>query len=123
MSVIAFIIVFIILALLISWLGNLLSDLFDSLNLGFIDKIGGFVFGIAKGFLLIGVLILLLDFFGMKDVVQEETREKSKLYKTSEKVASWICDNKDGWLKELNEKYEKVEKQIKEDDDNSNDLI
>ena len=123
MSVISFIIVFIALALLINWIGNLLSDLFDSLNLGFIDKIGGLVFGVAKGFLLIGVLILLLDFFGIKDVLKEETREGSKLYKTSEQVASWICDNKDGWLKELNNEYEKVEKQFKDDDDKNKDLI
>ena len=122
MSVISFIIVFIALALLINWIGNLLSELFDSLNLGFIDKIGGLVFGIAKGFVLIGVLILLLDFFGIKDVIKEETREGSKLYKSSEKVAAWIYDNKDGWFKELNEGYEKVEKQLK-DDDKNNDLI
>ena len=118
MSVISFIIVFIALALIISWLGKLLSNLISSLNLGFIDKIGGFLFGIAKGFLLIGVLILILDFFGIKDVIKEETRESSKLYKSSEKVATWIYDNKDSWLKDLNEKYEKVEKQFKDDDKN-----
>ena len=118
MSVISFIIVFIILALLINWIGNWLAQLAETLNLGFIDKIGGLIFGIAKGFLLIGVLILLLDFFGIKDVLKEETRESSKLYKTSEKVATWIYDNKDGWLKDLNEEYEKVEKQFKNNDKN-----
>ena len=118
MSVISFIIVFIALALLINWLGGMLAKLVESLSLGFVDKIGGLVFGIAKGFLLIGVLILLLDFFGIKDVLKEETREGSKLYKTSEQVAKWIYDNKDGWLKDLNEEYEKVEKQFKNNDKN-----
>lgn len=113
MSVISFIVVFIVLALLINWLGNLLANLLESVNLGFIDKIGGIILGIAKGFLLVGVLILLLDFFGIKDVLDEETREKSKLYKNSEKVAAWIYENKDGWLKKINEEYEKVEKAIK----------
>lgn len=112
MSVISFIVVFIALALLISWLGKLLSDLFASLNLGFVDKLGGLVFGVAQGFLLIGVLILLLDFFGVKDVLKEETREGSKLYKTSERVATWIYDNKDGWFKKLNEGVEKVEETL-----------
>ena len=118
MSVISFIIVFIALALLINWLGKLLANLIESLSLGFIDKIGGVVFGIAKGFLLVGVLILLLDFFGIKDVLDEETRENSKLYKNSEKVAAWIYENKDGWLKKINEEYEKVEKQFKKDKEN-----
>ena len=116
MSVISFIVVFIVLAIIINWLGGLLARLIESLNLGFIDKIGGFVFGVAKGFLLIGVLILILDFFGIKDVLNEETRESSKLYKSSEKVASWIYDNKNGWMKKINEEYEKVEKSIKGQD-------
>lgn len=114
MSVISFIIVFIALALLINWLGGLLSDLIASLSLGFVDKIGGFVFGVAKGFLLVGVLILLLDFFGIKDVLNEKTRENSKLYKSSEKVATWIYENKDGWLKKLDVEYDKVEKKVED---------
>ena len=112
MSVISFIIVFVVLALLINWLGGLLAKLIESLNLGFIDKLGGIVFGVAKGFLLIGVLILILDFFGVKDVLKKEIREESKLYKTSEKVATWIYDNKSGWLEKLDEKYDKLEEKI-----------
>ena len=119
-AVIAFIIVFIALALLINWLGSLLADLVASVSLGFIDKIGGFVFGIAKGFLLIGILILVLDFFGIKDVLDEETRENSKLYQSSEKVAAWIYDNKDNWLKQIDDEYEKVEKKFKKDNDVDN---
>ncbi len=114
MSVISFIVVFIALALLISWLGNLISDLFASMNLGLVDKLGGLLFGIAQGFLLIGVLILLLDFFGIKDVLNKETREGSKLYKTSEQVATWIYDNKDGWMEKIHEKYDKAEEAVEE---------
>ena len=116
MSVISFIIVFIALALLINWLGNWLAQLVESISLGFIDKIGGIVFGIAKGFLLVGVLILLLDFFGIKDVLNEETRKGSKLYKYSEDVATWIYDNKDGWINKIEEKF-------KDKDDDVEDLI
>jgi len=114
MSVISFIVVFIALALLISWLGNLISDLFASMNLGLVDKLGGLLFGIAQGFLLVGVLILLLDFFGIKDVLNEETREGSKLYKASEQVATWIYDNKDGWMEKIHEKYDKAEEAVEE---------
>ena len=121
-AVIAFIIVFIVLALLINWLGSWLSDLIASINLGFIDKIGGFVFGIAQGFLLVGVLILLLNFFGIKDIVNEETREGSKLYKSSERVATWIYDNKEGWLKHIDKEYDKIEKKLKGEDENGDDL-
>lgn len=114
MSVISFIIVFIILALLISWLGKLLADLFATMKLGFFDKIGGFVFGVAKGFLLVGVLILVLDFFGIKDVINKDTREKSVLYTNSEKVAAWITDNKDSFIEEFEDKIDDAEDEIKD---------
>lgn len=102
MSVISFIIVFIALAFVITWLGSMVANLIESLNLGFVDKIGGAVFGVAKGFLLVGVCILLLDFFGLKDVLDKEKCEKSVLYKQSEEVATWIFENKDGWIHKLN---------------------
>ena len=114
MSVISFIIVFIALALLINWLGNLLAGFVESISLGFFDKIGGAIFGVAKGFLLVGVVILLLDFFGVKDVLNEKTCEESKLYKNSEKVATWIYENKEGWIEKLDKEYKKVEKTVED---------
>ena len=113
-SVIAFMIIFIALALLINWLGSLLANLIASLNLGFVDRIGGIVFGIAKGFLLMGVLIVLLDFFGIKEVINKDVREKSKLYTTSEKFATWIYDNKDGWIDKIEDEYEKLDEKVED---------
>ena len=114
MSVISFIVVFIALALIINWLGNVIAGIIESVSLGFIDKLGGAVFGIAKGFLLVGIIILLLDFFGIKDTLNKETCESSKLYKSSEKVATWIYENKDGWIEKINEQYKKVEEKVEE---------
>ena len=114
MSVISFIVVFIALALIINWLGNVIAGIIESVSLGFIDKLGGVAFGIAKGFLLVGIIILLLDFFGIKDVLNKETCESSKLYKSSEKVATWIYENKDGWIEKINEQYKKVEEKVEE---------
>ena len=114
MSVISFIVVFIALVLIINWLGNLIAGVIESVSLGFIDKLGGIAFGIAKGFLLVGIIILLLDFFGIKDVLNKETCESSKLYKSSEKVATWIYENKDGWIEKINEQFNKAEDAIDE---------
>ena len=114
MSVISFIVVFIALALIINWLGNVIAGIIESVSLGFIDKLGGAVFGIAKGFLLVGIIILLLDFFGIKDILNKETCESSKLYKSSEKVATWIYENKDGWIEKINEQYKKVEEKVED---------
>ena len=120
MPVISFILVFIGLAFLINFLGSKVKDLFEALNLGFVDRIGGIVFGTAKGFLLVGVIILLLNFFGIKEALKPETCEESKLYKSSEKFATWIYKNKDGWIERLDEdykiseKFEEVEKKVED---------
>ena len=66
---------------------------------------------------------MLLDFFGIKDVLNEETREGSKLYKNSEKVAAWIYDNKDGWIKTIDEEYDKIEKKFKKNKDDVEDIV
>ena len=113
MSVISFIIVFILLALAINLIGKGVSKLAESLCLGFFDKIGGFVFGVAKGLFIVGVVIIVLDFFGIKDVINKETREKSVLYTTSEKVAEWITDNKDTFIKKIEDKVDDAEEEIK----------
>lgn len=112
MSVISFIIVFILLALTINLIGKGVSKLAESLSLGFFDKIGGFMFGVAKGLLIVGVVIIVLDFFGIKDVINKETREKSVLYTTSEKVADWITDNKDTFIKKIEDKVDDAEEEI-----------
>lgn len=113
MSVISFIIVFILLALAINLIGKGVSKLAESLSLGFFDKIGGFMFGVEKGLLIVGVVIIVLDFFGIKDVINKETREKSVLYTTSEKVADWITDNKDTFIKKIEDKVDDAEEEIK----------
>lgn len=113
MSIISFIIVFIILALAINLIGKGVSKLVESLHLGFFDKIGGFVFGVAKGLLIVSVIIIL-DFFGIKDVLNKETREKSVLYTTSENIAEWITDNKDSFIKEFDNKVDDAEDEIKD---------
>ncbi|MCQ2323161.1 MAG: CvpA family protein [Bacteroidales bacterium] len=114
MSIISFIIVFIILALAINLIGKGVSKLVESLHLGFFDKIGGFVFGVAKGLLIVSVIIIILDFFGIKDVLNKETREKSVLYTTSENIAEWITDNKDSFIKEFDNKVDDAEDEIKD---------
>lgn len=114
MSIISFIIVFILLALTINLIGKGVSKLAESLCLGFFDKIGGFVFGVAKGLLIVSVIIIILDFFGIKDVLNKETREKSVLYTTSENIAEWITDNKDSFIKEFDNKVDDAEDEIKD---------
>ncbi|MGN0033776.1 MAG: CvpA family protein [Candidatus Limimorpha sp.] len=112
LSIISFILVFIILTIIIDLIGKIISNLVKALSLGFIDKIGGFLLGVAKGFLIIGILINTLGFFGLKDSIAKETREKSALYKTAEDVADWLYENKGIWMEKLEEGYEQTEEYL-----------
>ena len=70
LGIIAFIITFIVLAIIIYLIGRLISSLVEALQLGFFDKLGGFVFGVAKGALLLSILILVLKFFCFNDIIK-----------------------------------------------------
>ncbi len=95
MTIIAFIITFIILAILVTLIGKLISKIVEALFLGFIDKIGGFVFGMVKGALLVSILILVLNFFGLTDIVDNKTKKNSFLYRSTESIAYYLYDNYD----------------------------
>ena len=64
LPIIAFIITFVIFLLLTRWLGHLVSNLVSAIHLGIFDKIGGFLFGILKGGLILSILILIMNVFG-----------------------------------------------------------
>lgn len=112
LSIISFILVFVILTIVIELIGKLISNLVQALSLGFIDKLGGILLGIAKGLLIIGILINTLSFFGLKDDIDKETREKSVLYKSAEDVADWLYENKGIWMEKLEKGYEQTEEYL-----------
>lgn len=91
--IIAFLMTFIVLIIIIRLLGKLISKLIEAICLGFIDKIGGFVFGILKGTLLTTILIMVLNMFNIGDVIKKETREKSFFYRTTEEIANILYQN------------------------------
>lgn len=80
LNTIAFVLTFIILVVLVNLIGRLISKWVKSMNLGFFDKLGGFLFGILKGVLLCSVLLMVLNNFQLLGVVKPKVKEESKLY-------------------------------------------
>lgn len=95
LSLIAFILTFILFMVLIRYLGRLISNLVEAISLGFIDKIGGFVFGAVKGALLVSILIMLLNVFNVSDAIDKSLRKNSKLYTFTEEIANFLYKNHD----------------------------
>lgn len=90
LSLISFIVTFILVAILMNLLGRILSKIVKSLNLGFIDKLGGFVFGIAKGVLICSLLVMLFNVFDAKGIIKDKTKEESLLYPWIEKAVPFV---------------------------------
>lgn len=95
LALIAFILTFIIFMIVIRYLGRLISSVVEAIHLGFVDKIGGFVFGILKGALLVSICIMALNIFGVGDVINKDLRKESFLYTQTENVANTLYNNQE----------------------------
>ena len=93
LAVIAFIVTFILFVVLIRFLGRLVSGLVDAISLGFLDKIGGFFFGIIKGALLTSIIIMVMNIFGLSSLIRKDIRKGSILYTYTESLANKLYKN------------------------------
>lgn len=90
LHLISFIVTFFVVAVLVNLLGRLVAKVVKSINLGFIDKIGGFIIGIAKGLLICSLLVMMLNVLNLKGIVKQETKEKSLLYPYVEQAVPYV---------------------------------
>lgn len=93
MALIAFLLLFILVTVLIRYIGHLIKDVVDAISLGLFDKIGGFIFGLLKGTLLISILIMLLNNTGLGDGINKEELQNSILYTYVEYITGFLYDN------------------------------
>ena len=93
LTVIAFVITFVIFVVLTRFLGRLVSDLVAAIHLGFFDRVGGFFFGILKGGLILSVIILIMNIFGLSNLISSNLKKGSLLYPHIENVANILYRN------------------------------
>lgn len=90
LNTIAFVLTFILLVILVNLIGKAVTHLIKAMNLNFWNKLGGGVFGIAKGVLLCSVMVLVLNNFKLMGVVKPEVKEQSKLYPYIEQAVPYV---------------------------------
>ena len=86
----AFVLTFILLVILVNIIGRMVTKLIQSMNLGFFNKLGGAVFGMAKGVLLCSIMVMVLNNFQLIGIVKPEVREQSKLYPYIEETVPYV---------------------------------
>ena len=90
LNTVAFILTFILLVVLVNIIGRLVSNAVKAMNLGFFNKLGGFLFGLAKGLLLCSTMVLVLNNLQWMGLVKEEVKEGSYLYPYVEKTVPYL---------------------------------
>ena len=90
LHLISFIVTFIVLSVLVNLLGRLVAKLVKAINLGFIDKLGGFLVGLAKGLLICSLLVMLLNVLNLKGVVKDDVKQESLLYPYVEQAVPYV---------------------------------
>jgi membrane protein required for colicin V production len=90
LNTVAFVLTFILLVILVNVIGKWVTSLIKAMNLGFFNKLGGVVFGVAKGVLLCSILVMVLNNFQLIGMVKPEVREQSKLYPYIEETVPYV---------------------------------
>ena len=80
-GVIAFLITFLIIVVIIHWVGILADKLINAVSLGFVNRLLGIVFGLLKSVLILSVIIVVLNAIdARRPFLPKKTIEESKFY-------------------------------------------
>ena len=90
LNTIAFVLTFVLLVVVVNLIGHIVRKAVQSLNLGFFDRLGGFLFGVAKGVLLCSVFVLVLNNFQLLGVVKDEVKQDSIFYPYVEQTVPYL---------------------------------
>jgi len=91
--------------------GMIIEKFINLIALGFLNKLAGTVFGIAKGVVLLSIVLLIINKFD-EDFISESKKENSLLYRPILSVAPFLWNN----IKDLNiEDPLKKESEVEED--------
>ena len=90
LNTVAFVLTFILLVVGVNLLGKALTEVVKALNLGFWNKLGGAVFGAAKGVLLCSILLMVMANFSLTGFLKPQTKENSMLFPFVERTVPYV---------------------------------
>ena len=91
MGIIAFIITFLIIVVLIHFVGILVDKLVTAVSLSFVNRILGIVFGLLKALLIMSVVFVILNTIDSQNhFLPGKQIERSKFYRPVSKIAPAI---------------------------------
>ncbi len=91
LGTISFVVTFIAVVIMVLAVGKVLEKFINILMLGFLNKLGGAVFGLLKGALYLSILIFLINYLDTgRSIIKKEAAAKSMLYSPVESFAPML---------------------------------
>ncbi len=84
-NVTAFFILFFLVYLTIFFVGVVIASMIKKIDLGFIDRVFGFTFGVAKAAIVIVIIVLMMDSFPFLQSFSNSLKKDSRIYSYTEK--------------------------------------
>ena len=105
LNTVAFILTFVLLVIAVNIIGRMVKKMVQAMNLGFFDRLGGFVFGAATGVLLCSTIVLVFNNLQFTGLIKEDVKKDSRLYPYIEKTVPYLYQGFDlvkGAIHDLN---------------------
>jgi len=98
LNIISFGVTFVVIVILVHIVGSVVNNMFDSMMLGVVNKLGGMVLGLARSILFLSIVLLVFDKIDNDvQIIPEETKAKSRMYEPIRNIAPSIFPFIDIW--------------------------
>ena len=105
------------------FIGRILSRLLEAICLGFVDKIGGFVFGVLKGVLLVSIVVMIMNVFGTTNLINKDLRDSSRLFVFTESIADMLYENHEDFEDTIENAFERSMDKMEDKMDAIEDIV
>jgi membrane protein required for colicin V production len=87
----AYIIIFLLVLLILFIIGKLVEKSVDLIAMGWLNKLLGAIVGIAKGIVLVCIILFLIEKFDpSQKVIKPNVKEKSMFYRPAMELVHWV---------------------------------
>jgi membrane protein required for colicin V production len=120
-TIVSFVVTFVVIILVITYAGKLVTKIVKTVQLSFLNKIAGGVFGLLKlAFIASVILMFINSAAGEIDIIDTETKEESLVYPHVEPFAPYLLPKILEEADELDRRIRGEEALEKKNDDTSN---
>jgi membrane protein required for colicin V production len=114
MTIIAFLLIFIVVVILVHMMGKMLDKVVKAVFLGFLNRLAGIIFGVLKTAVILSIFIILFDSIDENiHILPAKQKEQSKIYIPMKQVVSTLFPFIKFWDTDNGNKKEEVKPEQK----------